>query len=173
MEVVFKDTKYTLGKKERKIEAEAPASRVKMLNDETKVIGMMAPNVQVMVTLFNVKQYSKELDAVLKNTKKKILFYVIAACPKEELESLASEFELDLGIISNDFGDFSSKYGVNIEDKMVANSLYVIDKEGVVKYKQIPQNLEDSFDLESFASKLDEVVTFKQKGHTHENWMGV
>ncbi len=50
MEVVFKDTKYTLGKKERKIEAEAPASRVKMLNDETKVIGMMAPNVQVMVT---------------------------------------------------------------------------------------------------------------------------
>ena len=88
------------------------------------------------------------------------MFYVIAACPKEELESLASEFELDLGIISNDFGDFSSKYGVNIEDKMVANSLYVIDKEGVVKYKQIPQNLEDSFDLESFASKLDEVVTF-------------
>ena len=74
MEVVFKDTKYILGKKERKIEAEAPASRVKMLNDETKVIGMMAPNVQVMVTLFNVKQYSKELDAVLKNTKKRFCF---------------------------------------------------------------------------------------------------
>lgn len=173
MEVVFKDTKYTLGKKDRKIEAEAPASRVKMLNDETKVIGMMAPNVQVMVTLFNVKHYSKALDEVLKNTKKKILFYVIGACEKEELEKLASEFELDLGIISNDFLDFASKYGVNIEDKMVANSLYVIDKEGVIKYKQIPTNLENDFELDDFSITLNKVVNFKPKGHTHENWMGV
>ena len=51
MEVTYKDKSYTLGKKERNVEGEAPAVRVKMLNGETLVIGLMAPAVQVMVKL--------------------------------------------------------------------------------------------------------------------------
>ena len=54
-----------------------------------------------------------------------------------------------------------------------SNSIFVIDKEGVIKYKEIPADLEDDFKIEDFSILLNETVNFKPKGHTHENWMGV
>lgn len=78
------------------------------------------------------------------------------------------KFALDKAFILNDFKDFSLKFGVNINEDMIANSIFIIDKEGVMKYKEIPLDLEDDF---SFC--LNEIVTFKPIGHTHENWMGV
>jgi thiol peroxidase len=60
-----------------------------------------------------------------------------------------------------------------MSDELIAKSIFIIDKEGLIKYKEIPSNIETSFDLEKFKTMLLEVVNFKQKGHTHENWMGV
>ena len=60
-----------------------------------------------------------------------------------------------------------------MSEELLAKSIFIIDKEGVIKYKQIPSNIETSFDLEEFKEKLSETVNFKQKGHSHENWMGV
>lgn len=173
MEVTYKDKSYTLGKKERNIEGEAPAVRVKMLNGETSVIGLMAPAVQVMVTLNDVSKYTLALHEVITNTKKKANAYIITTSSNEDMEKIAEEFSIDKGTISNDFKDFSLKFGVNIDDTMIANSIFVIDKEGIIKYKEIPADLENDFNLEDFSITLNETVNFKPKGHTHENWMGV
>ena len=173
MEVTYKDKSYTLGKKERNVEGEAPAVRVKMLDNETKVIGLMAPAVQVMVTLNDVSKYTLALHEVITNTKKKVNAYIITTSLNEDMEKIVEEFSIDKGTISNDFKDFSLKFGVNIDDTMIANSIFVIDKEGIIKYKEIPADLENDFNLEDFSITLNETVNFKPKGHTHENWMGV
>ncbi len=173
MEVTYKNKSYTLGKKDRNIEGEAPAVRVKMLNDETKVIGLMAPAVQVMITLNDVNKYNSDLHEVVTTTKRKVNAYIITTSEQEQIEDIAEKFALDKAFISNDFKDFSLKFGVNIDDSMIANSIFVIDKEGVIKYKEIPADLEDDFKIEDFSITLNEVVNFKPKGHTHENWMGV
>lgn len=173
MEVTYKNKAYTLGKKDRKIEGEAPAVRVKMANDETKVIGLMAPSVQVMITLNDVNKYNSDMHEVITTTKRKVNAYIITTSDLEQIEDIAEKFALDKGFISNDFKDFSLKFGVNIDDSMVANSIFVIDKEGVIKYKEISADLEDDFKIEDFSITLNEVVNFKPTGHTHENWMGV
>ena len=173
MEVTYKEKSYTLGKKDRNVEGEAPAVRVKMANDETKVIGLMAPSVQVMITLNDVNKYNPDMNEVITTTKRKVNAYIIAACDSEQIEDIAEKFALDKGFISNDFKDFSLKFGVNIDDTMIANSIFVIDKEGIIKYKEIPTDLENDFNIEDFSLTLNETVNFKPKGHTHENWMGV
>ncbi len=173
MEITYKNKNYTLGKKDRKVEGEAPAVRVKMTNDEVKVIGLMAPAVQVMITLNDVNKYNADMHEVITTTKRKVNAYIVTTSTGEEIEDVAEKFALDKSFISNDFKDFSLKFGVNIDDSMVANSIFVIDKEGVIKYKEIPTDLEDDFKIEDFSITLNEVVNFKPKGHTHENWMGV
>lgn len=173
MEVTYKNKSYTLGKKERNIEGEAPAVRVKMADNETKVIGLMAPSVQVMITLNDVNKYNSDLHEVITTTKRKVNAYIITTSDAEQIEDVVEKFALDKGFISNDFKDFSLKFGVNIDDSMIANSIFVIDKEGVIKYKEIPADLEDDFKIEDFSITLNETVNFKPKGHTHENWMGV
>jgi thioredoxin-dependent peroxiredoxin len=173
MEVTYKNKSYALGKKDRKIEGEAPAVRVKMLDNETKVIGLMAPSVQVMITLNDVNKYNSDMHEVITTTKRKVNAYIITTSDTEQMEDIAEKFAIDKGFISNDFKDFSLKFGVNIDDSMIANSIFVIDKEGIIKYKEIPADLEDEFKIEDFSITLNETVNFKPKGHTHENWMGV
>lgn len=173
MEVTYKNKNYTLGKKDRKVEGEAPAVRVKMVNNEDKVIGLMAPAVQVMITLNDINKYSSEIHKVINTTKRKVNAYIITSSDEEQIEDIAEKFALEKDFISNDFKNFSLKFGVNIDDSMVANSIFVIDKEGVIKYKEIPSDLEEDFKVDDFSITLNEVVNFKPTGHTHENWMGV
>ncbi|QKF80606.1 hypothetical protein [Halarcobacter ebronensis] len=172
MEVTYKDEIYTLGQKERKVETEAPAVRVEMLNNETKVIGMMAPKIQVLITLPCIKAYNNALHNILQKYSSKLVTYIITKSANENIEKIKADYSLDEGFISNNFKDFSLKFGVNINDNLLAKSIFVVDKEGIIKYIQIPSNIETSFDLEEFKTKLDEVANFRQKGHTHENWMG-
>jgi thioredoxin-dependent peroxiredoxin len=173
MQVTYKNTTYTLGKKDRVVEGEAPAVRVKMINDEVKVIGLMAPSVQVMITLNDISKYSSELDKIINTTKRKVNAYIITSSNDKQIENMEEKFEIDKNFISKDFKDFSLKFGVNIDDSMIADSIFIIDKEGVIKYKEIPSDLDDDFNIEQFALTLNEVVNFKPKGHSHENWMGV
>ena len=173
MEVTYKKEIYPLGKRERKIESEAPAVRVNMINGETKVIGMMAPKTQVMITLPCIKAYNNGLHNILEEYSSKIIVYIVTKSNDENLEKVKKAYSIEDGFISNDFKNFSLKFGVNMNDELIAKSLFIIDKEGIIKYKQIPSNIETSFDLDEFKEKLGETVNFKQKGHTHENWMGV
>ena len=49
MEITYKNKSYALGKKDRNIEGEAPAVRVKMLDNETKVSTIWGVNASATV----------------------------------------------------------------------------------------------------------------------------
>lgn len=172
MEVSYQNKTYTLSKKERKVGGEAPAVRAKMLSNETKVIGMMAPKIQVMVTLPNIDGYTSELNSILNEYSSKILTYVITSSSQEDAKVITREFDFDEACICVDFADFGNKFGVNMEDEFIAKSLFIIDKEGEITYVSVLDDAQSSFDLPSFKEALHELVNRKVKGHTHENWMG-
>ncbi|WP_375725147.1 hypothetical protein LXN10_06995 [Arcobacter sp. KX21116] len=173
MEVKYKKEFYILKQKERKIDSEAPAVKVEMLNGESKVIGMMAPKIQIMLSSPNIKDYNNGLHDVLKKFESKILVYIITNSSSSDIKKITTVFGLDEGNISNDFSKFSLKFGVNLSETLIAKSVFIIDKEGVIKYKEIPSNAEYKLNLDEFETSLEEVINFKVKGHTHENWMGV
>jgi thiol peroxidase len=165
MEVVVGSDKVTLKNKEKKIGSEAPALRVKMLDGETKVIGMMADKVQCMITLNSQEDIVTPLIDIVKQNASKANIYLIAS---QDLE-----LDYDDGFISNDFKNFTPKYGVNIDETLCAKSIFIINKDGEIVYKEIVENTAGEFDIESFDIALQEAIAFKKKGHTHENWMGV
>lgn len=173
MEVSYQNRSYTLSKKERKVGGEAPAVRIKMLNNETKVIGMMAPKTQVMISLLSTEYFPQAILEILKQYAHKIIFYVITSDTCTTLEEMVSSLDILAENASYDYKEFASKFGLNMEDEHIANALFIINKEGEITYIQIPKTIEEPLDLESFKSHLHETVSQKQKGHTHENWMGV
>ena len=164
MEIEIDNNKVVLQKKDRAIGTEAPAIRVKMDDGETKVIGMMADKIQVFITIPNEESLTSELESILtKHTK--ALIYIISANPiTKSLNNIDT---------SSDFKDFSLKMGVNVDDTLCAKSIFIINKDGEIEYKEIVPNLTDEFNLIQFDESLDKAIKFKKKGHTHENWMGV
>ena len=70
MEILIDNKLIKLQKKDRKLNTEAPSIRLKMLNGETKVIGMMADKVQVIITINN----HNDLETLLVDTISKYLF---------------------------------------------------------------------------------------------------
>ena len=67
METIVKGVSKPLLKNERKMGSEAPAISITMLSGESKVIGMLATKVQVMVTLpFHTSLNSGLLEIIQK-----------------------------------------------------------------------------------------------------------
>ena len=116
MEVTYKEKSYTLGKKDRNVEGEAPAVRVKMLNNETMVIGLMAPAVQVMVTLNDISKYSSALHEVITTTKKKVNDAV------DFIDSNYSRIDMSLNLVADTIG-VNASYLSNIFKKEKGCSL--------------------------------------------------
>ena len=165
MEIELNGKQIMLEKKERKLGSEAPAIRVKMLSGETKVIGMMADKVQVLISLPYKDSLSDGLEKVIKKHKEKSLIYIISSeTQNKNVEEESSSIE---------FKDYSLKMGVYVNEELCAKSIFIINKDGEIVYKQILKTLDGEFDLELFDESLDEAIKFKKKGHTHENWMGV
>ena len=165
LEIEIDNQKVVLQKKDRVVGGEAPAIRIKMDDGETKVIGMMAHKVQVLISVPNEKSLTDGFLNVINKHIAKSLTYIISATPiTKMLENIDT---------SSDFKEYSLKMGVNVNDTLCAKSIFIINKEGEIVYKEIVPNLTDEFDLENFDTALDAAIKFKQKGHTHENWMGV
>lgn len=164
MEITVNGVNKALLTKERKIGSEAPAISVTMLNGDIKVIGMMATKVQVMVSLPFPDALSFKMQEILTKYHDKAFIYLIAPVPFEGV--------LDTSMASLEFNEFSKKFGVYIDETLCAKSVFIIDKEGCVVYKEIPEAIENEFDVPAFEAKLDETIHFKRKGHVHENWMG-
>ena len=165
MEIIIDDKKVLLQKKDRVVGGEAPAILVKMLDGESKVIGMMADKVQVMITLPYKDSLSDELKTIIEKYQEKALIYIISSQPLDNTPNNENS--------SVDFYEFSLKFGVNIDNELCAKSIFIINKDGEFVYKEIVANLVNQFDLTSFDDALDAAIKFRKKGHVHENWMGV
>lgn len=150
--------------KERKVGSEAPAIRLTMENGETKVIGMMADKVQVLITLSQPKNFTEPMIEIIEKHQKKSLVYIICS------EKISLPLPIDT---SRDFENFALKMGVYLNEEYCANSIFIINKDGEIVYKEVIEDFEATFDTQSFDTALEGAIRFKKKGHTHENWMGV
>lgn len=148
----------------RNIGDEAPAIRVKMCDGSIKVIGMMADKVQMILTLSSFELLSKVLIELINEYNSQANIYILGSSKPELID-------LDNGIISSDFEKFSLKYGVNIDESTCANSVFIINKDGEIVYKDVLGSLRDQFDFEKLKNQLQSAIEFKKKGHVHEDWM--
>ena len=165
MEVLVNNEKIKLQKKDRKIGTEAPAIKLKMLDESSKVIGMMADKVQVIITINEHTDSVDLLTTIIKKYNNQANIYIIS--------SSKIQIDIDPSMLSTDFQNLSLKLGVNIDETLMAKSIFIIDKEGEFIYKEILPDLISDFDHKKFDTTLQEAINFKKKGHTHENWMGV
>jgi thiol peroxidase len=165
MEVICNGKNVELQKKDRKVGGEAPAVKVKMLSGEEKVIGMLADKVQVMITLPYSHSLDDELYSVINKHKAKANIYLIS--------SDLFAYDVDGAFSSTDFANFSMKYGVYIDESICAKSVFIIDKEGEIIYKDVLMDVKNKFDANVLDEQMQKAIDFKKKGHTHENWMGV
>jgi thiol peroxidase len=182
MQITVRREPANLLGKEIKINSEAPAARVYDTTANQLIIGMIAVKPQILIVLPSLKTEvcsygAKKFNELLAN--KNVLAYMITT---DDI-SVCAEFT-DKNCISNakilidkDL-DFGRKYGVLIEsgylkDKL-ARAVFVIDKEGVVKYSEIVSEVTDEANYESAVAAVDEVCKPPKKGaHHHENWMKV
>jgi len=163
VEVLVDGKKIVLQKKYRKVGDEAPAVKIKMLNGQEKVIGMMSDKIQVMVTLPYSHSLNVDLIQCIHKHREHTNIYLIS--------SDLFYFKVNKEYSSMDFENFTLKYGVNIDSSLCAKSIFIINKNGEIEYMQILDNLVDDFDLNKFDSELSRIINFKKKGHTHEHWM--
>lgn len=164
LETIVKGVSKALLKNERKIGSEAPAISLAMLNGETKVIGMLATKVQVMITLPFHNSLTHELLSIIEKYHEQAFIYLINAQVLDQ--------KINPACSSTDFVELAKKFGVYIDETLCAKAIFIINKDGQFVYKEITRDVEDAFDLEMFETKLDEAIHFKKKGHVHENWMG-
>lgn len=151
--------------KQRLVGSEAPAIRLKMLNGEEKIIGMMAEKVQVMITLPFSDSLNDTLVEVIKKHQDNAFIYTISP---NTLLNVINEAQSSI-----DFYDFTFKYGVNIDESLCHKAVFIVNKDGEIVYREVVDNPSYDFNTERLDKALDEAIKFKKKGHTHEEWMSV
>lgn len=182
MKITVHGTETELSGKKLKVGAEAPAARITKLDGTQNVIGMIAPNTQLLIAIpslktevcslgakkFNelVKQF-KKLDTIMVTTDD--LDFVKDYADKESIDSAELVIDKDR--------NFAKKFGLLItEGKLkdrLARAVYVIDREGLIAYKELVPEIVDEVNYDACVEAIETIVSGKKTGHTHENWMSV
>ncbi|HHD75272.1 MAG TPA: hypothetical protein ENK95_00445 [Campylobacterales bacterium] len=155
----------TRKQKQRLVGSEAPAVKLKMLNGEEKIIGMMAEKVQVMITLPSSHNLSNELQEIIQKYQGKASIYIVGPEPLTYL--------FDKANASTDWENFTFKYGVYLDENSCAKAVFIVNKDGEILFRDVLDDPKDDFDVSILDKALDEAIKFKKKGHTHEEWMSV
>lgn len=182
MEITVHGTVTPLTGKQVNIGAEAPAARVTKLDGSQNVIGMIAPNTQLLIAIPSLKTEvcslgAKKFNDLLKSYKK-LNAVMITTDDPEFVKDFADKESIDAAELVIDTNkNFAKKYGLLIsEGKLkdrLARAVYVIDRDGLVTYKQIVPEIVDEVDYDACIEAVETLVNEKKTGHSHEEWMSV
>ncbi len=182
MEITVHGTATPLIGKQVDIGAEAPAARVTKLDGSQNVIGMIAPNTQLLIAIPSLKTEvcslgAKKFNDLLKSYKK-LNAVMITTDDPEFVKDFADKESIDAAELVIDTNkNFAKKYGLLIsEGKLkdrLARAVYVIDRDGLVTYKQIVPEIVDEVDYDACIEAVETLVNEKKTGHSHEEWMSV
>ena len=182
MEITVHGTPTPLLGKQINIGGEAPAARITKLDGTQNVIGMIAPNTQLLIAIPSLKTEvcslgAKKFNELLK-TYKKLNAVMITTDDLDFVKDFAQKESIDAAELVVDVGrNFAKKYGLLIsEGKLkdrLARAVYVIDRDGLVAYKQIVPEIVDEVDYDACIAVVDQLVNEKKTGHSHEEWMSV
>lgn len=104
------------------------------------VILSVVPDVQTRTCELQTKRFSDELN------EQDVLFLTVSRNTVEEFNQWNEENELNLVTLSDDDGEFGKAYGLEIDlggNERLARSVFLIDTEGTIQYKQIVSEVAD------------------------------
>ena len=104
------------------------------------VILSVVPDVQTRTCELQTKRFSDELN------EQDVLFLTVSRNTVEEFNQWNEENELNLVTLSDDDGEFGKAYGLEIDlggNERLARSVFLIDTEGTIQYKQIVSDVAD------------------------------
>ena len=182
MQITVHGTPTLLSGKEVKIGSEAPAARITKLDGTKNVIGMIAPTTQLLIAIPSLKTEvcslgAKKFNDLVKKYKKLSTVMVTTDDLDFVKEYAATEGIDGAELVVDADRNFAKKYGLLIsEGKLkdrLARAVYVIDRDGLVAYKELVPEIVDEVDYEACIEVVDKLVNEKKTGHTHEEWMSV
>jgi len=168
--------------KEVKVGGEAPAARITKLDGTQNVIGMIAPTAQLLIAIPSLKTEvcslgAKKFNELLKSFKK-LQAVMITTDDIDFVKEFADKESIDAAELAIDTNrQFAKKYGLLIDggklNNRLARAVYVIDRDGIVTYKEIVPEIVDEVDYEACIAAVDAAANEVKKGHSHEEWMSV
>lgn len=182
MEITVHGTPTPLSGKEINLGAEAPAARITRLDGTKNVIGMIAPTAQLLIAIPSLKTEvcslgAKKFNDLLAGYTKLTTVMVTTDDPEFVKDYAEREGIVAAELVIDADRNFAKKYGLLItEGKLkdrLARAVYVIDREGIVTYKEIVGEIVDEVNYDACIAAVEEIVSEKRKGHTHEEWMRV
>lgn len=182
MEITVHGTPTPLAGKEIKLGSEAPAARITKLDGSQNVIGMIAPTAQLLIAIPSLKTEvcslgAKKFNDLIKKFNK-LQTVMITTDDMGFVKDFAERECIDSAeLVVDTDRNFAKKYGLlitegKLKDRM-ARAVYVIDREGLVAYKEIVPEIVDEVNYDACLEAVDTIVSEKKKGHTHEEWMSV
>ena len=180
MHITVHGTQTPLLGKEQTVGKEAPAARITKLDGSQNVIGMIAPNVQLLIAIPSLKTEvcslgAKKFNDLIKEFKK-LSTYMITTDDRDFVKEYADKESIDgAELVIDTDRNFAKKYGLLIsEGKLkdrLARAVYVIDRDGLIVYKELVPEIVDEVDYDACIEAVRNAVNVKKKGHTHEDWM--
>ncbi len=180
MQITVHGTVTPLLGKQAEIGKEAPAARITQLDGVQNVIGMIAPNVQLLISIPSLKTEvcslgAKKFNDLIKEFSK-LTTYMITTDDMDFVKDYAQRECIDgAKLVIDSDRNFAKKYGVLIsEGKLkdrLARAVFVIDRDGVIVYKELVPEIVDEVDYDACIEAVRAAVSVKKKGHTHEDWM--
>ena len=182
MQITVHATPTELLGKELVVGKEAPAARITKLDGSKNVIGMIAPNIQLLVAIPSLKTEvcslgAKKFNEMVKGIRK-LSTIMITTDDLEFVKAFQGQECIDSAeLVVDEERQFAKKFGILIADgklkDRLARAVFIIDREGLIAYKEIVHEITDEVDYDACLAAINELVSQKQKGHTHENWMSV
>lgn len=182
MQITVHGTETPLLGKDVKVGGEAPAARITKLDGTQNVIGMIAPTTQLLIAIPSLKTEvcslgAKKFNDMVKELKK-LTTIMVTTDDIEFVKEYAEKEGIDgAELVVDADRNFAKKYGLLIsEGKLkdrLARAVYVIDREGIVAYKELVPEIVDEVDYDACLEMVNTLLSEKKTGHTHEEWMSV
>lgn len=121
------------------------------LGDQIVVLSIV-PDVMTRTCELQTKRFSKEL------AQKDVKYLTISRNTVEEFNDWNEENDLDLTTLSDTQGEFGDAYGLNIDlggNERLTRAVFLVDKEGVIRYKQIVPEVTNEPDYEEVLTAID------------------
>jgi len=185
MQITVHGTPITLDGKELIIGREAPAARITKLDGTQNVIGMIAPNSQLIIAIPSLKTEvcslgAKKFNELVKSLKKLDTIMVTTDDVESVKEFVQNESIDNAEVVVDTNRQFAKKFGLLIPEgrlkDRLARAVFVIDREGLIAYKEIVPEVIDEVDYDSCIAAIEKIANDSKAaghGHSHENWMGV
>lgn len=182
MDITVHGTVTPLLGKEQKVGSEAPAARINKLDGSQNVIGMIAPQVQLLIAIPSLKTEvcslgAKKFNELLKQ-KSKLTSYMITTDDDNFVADFVEKEGIDAAEVVIDKSlNFAKKYGLQISEgrlkDRLARAVFVIDRDGLIAYKEVVPEIVDEVNYDACIEAVEELLSEKKSGHTHEEWMSV